>query len=207
MSVTKVPVIGITGGPCAGKTMAMDFLREKLSAHGYMVTVIAEAATELVLSGTTPGALGAVAFQRQILKHIIEKENRAIEATRLLETGRQVILCDRGAVDAAAYLSEEEFASLICEFGYSVVQLRDHRYDAIIFMRSVAYDLPGHYNCNNSARLGTSEERARELDLLTLKAWEGHPNLHVVDNSTGFDEKLKRTFLAVCRVLKIEVAE
>jgi hypothetical protein len=35
-------------------------------------------------------------------------------------------------------------------------------------------------------------ELAVELDKLTSKAWIGHPNMSIIDNSTGFEEKIDR---------------
>jgi CYTH domain-containing protein len=44
---------------------------------------------------------------------------------------------------------------------------------------------------NNQARTETVEEAAA-LDDKLIAAWTGHPHLRVIDNSTNFEEKLKR---------------
>lgn len=47
----KTPKIVITGGPCAGKSSAMSILQEELGRLGYKVLVVAESATEFMMSG------------------------------------------------------------------------------------------------------------------------------------------------------------
>jgi CYTH domain-containing protein/predicted ATPase len=203
MSQNSIPVIGITGGPCGGKTTVLSFLQQKLTDLGFTVITVTEAATEFILSGLKPGPLDVGNFQRQILKHIIAKEDRWKEAAALIQTEKKVIICDRGVADAAAYTSPQEFDLMLGELGYNLVELRDKRYDAIVFLRSVAVDAPDVYTCINNVARRESIEEARALDARTLAAWTGHPHLRIIDNSTGIDGKLNRVFQAVCRVLGI----
>lgn len=53
---------------------------------------------------------------------------------------------------------------------------------------------------NNPTRSETIEE-ARALDIKTLNAWIGHPNVKIIDNSTDFTGKIKRTVEAICTVV------
>jgi CYTH domain-containing protein/predicted ATPase len=204
MSQHKTSVIGLTGGPCAAKSTALAFLKQKLSDLGFAVITVPEAATELIQSGITPELLGVSNFQRVILPYILEKEERWKCAANLMpEDKKIVIICDRGVIDVAAYTSAHDFDLMLGEFGYNIVELRDKRYDGIVFLRSVAVDLPEVYTrINNTARKETIEE-ARALDGRTLEAWTGHPHIHIIDNSKSIEQKLHRVFHAVCRVLGI----
>eukprot|EP01034_Spumella_vulgaris_P029653 gene29653-36731_t len=57
---------------------------------------------------------------------------------------------------------------------------------------------------NNAARLETVDE-ARELDRNTIKAWDGHPNFHVIPNgSGGFQEKLEKVTKIIVDYVKSE---
>lgn len=201
MSQASVPVIAITGGPCGGKTIALSFLQERLTNLGFTVGIIAEAATEFVLSGLRPGLLSATEFQRQILKYIIEKEDCWKETIGLMNGEKKVIICDRGVADTAAYVSVQEFELILRDFKRSIVELRDERYNAVVFLRSVAFDAPDVYTCINNTARRESVQEARALDERTLAAWKGHPCLHIIDNSTGIEEKLNRVLQAVCGVL------
>src|SRR5262249_26017448 len=53
---------------------------------------------------------------------------------------------------------------------------------------------------NNAARTETPEQ-ARALDERTRNAWVGHPRLHLVDNSTSFEDKVRRVVDIACGVI------
>lgn len=75
--------------------------------------------------------------------------------TKLAEMSKSpsIILCDRGTVDPYAYISKEEFQSIMDEEGWSWVNLRDRRYDRVIFLDSAAVGAEDFYTrSNNTAR-------------------------------------------------------
>jgi CYTH domain-containing protein/predicted ATPase len=202
MSKKPIPVIAITGGPCAGKTTVMNFLRQKLQDLGFMVFVVPEAATEFIMAGAAPTVLGGEFFQEQLVQHIVEQEDRYKKMAARFD--RPVILCDRGAMDGAAYVPKGQFDIILKHIGYDRVQLRDERYAGVIFLRSVAVGKPELYTLeNNAARVEKTPEEAAALDERTLDVWMGSPHLRVIDNSTDLEGKIARTFEAVCRVLGI----
>lgn len=47
----KISKIVITGGPCAGKTTAMNWIQNAFTNRGYMVLFVPETATELISGG------------------------------------------------------------------------------------------------------------------------------------------------------------
>lgn len=55
---------------------------------------------------------------------------------------------------------------------------------------------------NNVVRTETPEQ-ARVLDARTICAWLGHRHMFVIDNSTGFDEKVRRALEAMARVVDV----
>ena len=50
----KINKIVITGGPCAGKTTAMNWVQNAFTNRGYMVLFVPETATELISGGVAP---------------------------------------------------------------------------------------------------------------------------------------------------------
>ena len=46
--------IAVTGGPCAGKSSALDMLKTFFEQNGYKVLIVAETATEMMNGGITP---------------------------------------------------------------------------------------------------------------------------------------------------------
>jgi hypothetical protein len=49
-----------------------------------------------------------------------------------------IILCDRGTVDAHAYMAEEVFQAVLDQEGWNWTFLRDKRYDLVCFLSSAA---------------------------------------------------------------------
>jgi hypothetical protein len=67
-----------------------------------------------------------------------------------------LILCDRGIVDCAAYMTKEEYQALLDESGWTWSFVRDKRYDSVIFMNTAAKGAEEFYTLeNNSARTET----------------------------------------------------
>ena len=50
----KITKIVLTGGPCAGKTTAMNWIQNFFTKQGYKVLFVPETATELITGGLTP---------------------------------------------------------------------------------------------------------------------------------------------------------
>src|SRR3989344_4970318 len=171
--------IVLTGGPCAGKTTAFNYVPEKLANHGVSVICVPEAATLLINSGVSPLALKAkskkkyLAFEELLIKtQILLEEKIFAELTRIKNGKKKLILLDRGCMDAAAYLEPKEFRKILKRNRWGVVGLRDKRYDAVFHLLTVADGRPDLYTQNNNAaRLEKTPEQAIEADQRTQ---EGH---------------------------------
>ena len=103
--------IVITGGPCAGKTTAMQKIVQEFTEKGYKVFVVNEAATELINGGIRPfgnDAISMFEFQRCIIDTQLSKERIFERIANSMEQDT-IILCDRGVFDNKAYVSEDEF--------------------------------------------------------------------------------------------------
>lgn len=69
-----------------------------------------------------------------------------------------VILMDRGLMDTVGYSGLKLWAKILKHTGWSNIELRDKRYDAIIHMVSAADGAEEFYNFDNNARYETVEE-------------------------------------------------
>lgn len=49
-----------------------------------------------------------------------------------------LILNDRGTMDSCAYVTEDEFATILDNNNWSIINLRDKRYDAVVFLTTAA---------------------------------------------------------------------
>lgn len=205
--VQQVRKIVITGGPCGGKTSAIPFLVKELTALGYLPFVVPEAPTILMNAGITPrgGVVPLATFQESVLELFITLEDAAVRAA--LESGhaKPVIICDRGILDAMAYMPKDMFEAMMLARGITIESLRNERYTAVFHMQSTAIGAPQFYSTtNNPARLESFEE-AQVADERTFAAWVGHPRLTVIHNEgRNFEQKLQKLFEHVCTVLCVE---
>ncbi len=185
--------ITITGGPCSGKSTAMSWLQTEFNKKGYMVLFVPETASELILGGVSPWTVDSNKnFESYILRLQLQKEQLYEEAARHIDNYDKVlIVCDRGVLDCKAYMTDLEFKTCLKDLNANEITLRDS-YDAVFHLVTAAKGAKEFYSCdNNQARTETLEE-AIQKDDKTLNAWMGHPHLRVIDNSTNFENKMRR---------------
>lgn len=187
----SISKIVITGGPCAGKTTGMSWIQNAFTERGYTVLFIPEIATELISGGVAPWTCGSNGeYQKCQLKLQMEKEKVFEYAARTMDSEKILIVCDRGALDNKAYMTDAEFDVAANYVGANEVELRDG-YDAVFHLVTAAKGAQKFYTtANNTARTETPEEAAA-LDDKLIAAWTGHPHLRIIDNAEGFEEKMK----------------
>ena len=197
----KIAKIVITGGPCAGKSTAMSWIQNAFSKMGYAVLFVPETATELITGGVAPWTCGTnTDYQKCQLKLQIEKEKIFEQAARTMTAEKVLIVCDRGTLDNQAYMNEVEFAEAMNFINSNEVELRDN-YDAVFHLVTAAKGAEEFYTtANNSARTETVAE-ATELDNRLISAWTGHPHLRVIDNSSSFEDKMKKLIAEISSFL------
>lgn len=188
----KISRIVITGGPCAGKTTAMSWIQNAFTKIGYAVLFVDETATQLITGGAAPWLSSSNRdFQLQLLTLQQAKEKAFIEIGKTMKADKILVVCDRAAMDNCAYMTEQEFGWVLKQMNTSKIELRD-QYDAVFHLVTAAKGAEKYYTlANNQARTETVEEAAA-LDDKLISAWAGHPHLRVIDNSTGFEEKMLR---------------
>lgn len=188
----QITKIVITGGPCAGKTTGMSWIQNAFTELGYSVIFIPETATELISGGVTPWTLESnLDYQLCQMRLQIEKEKVFEEAaTKIFNSDKVLIVCDRGTIDNKAYMTDYEFKNALCTLGLNETELRDN-YDAVFHLVTAAKGAEEFYTLsNNQARTETVEEAA-EMDDKLISAWTGHPHFRVIDNTKGFEKKMK----------------
>ena len=80
MKITKIVV---TGGPCAGKSTAMNRVQSAFEKMGYRTLFISETATELITGGVSPQSCGSNAdYQLCQMELQLEKERIYEQAAR-----------------------------------------------------------------------------------------------------------------------------
>ena len=183
--------IVLTGGPCAGKSTALDFLKTELEKVGENVLTLSECATNLIKSGKTPENMGSYAFHSLLFATQLESENKLIDVARSMNHDRVIIICDRGLLDNRAYVTSEEFKKYSAAHGYSEEKIRV-RYDAVFHMVTAADGAEEDYNFESNEIRSEDVAKAKWLDNEILSLWTGVNHLRIIDNSTDFNNKLSR---------------
>lgn len=197
-NITKIV---ITGGPCAGKTTALSRIHKHFTKLGYTVLFVPEVATELITGGVAPWTCGSnLDYQKGQVALQLYKEQIFENAAATMAAEKILIVCDRGALDNRAYMSEEEFAAVLSHINSNEIVLRDS-YDGIFHLVTAANGAEKYYTLsNNEARTETVEE-AKELDQKILSAWTGHPHLRVIGNEGDFETKLSQLIKDISSLL------
>lgn len=197
----EITKIVITGGPCGGKSTAMSWIQNAFTQMGYTVLFVPETATELITAGIAPWTCASnLDFQKCQVALQLEKERIFEQAALTMNSDKVLIVCDRGIIDNKVYMTELEFTSITNSLNTNEVELRDN-YDAVFHLVTAAKGAEKFYTtANNSARTETVEEAA-EMDDKFISAWTGHPHFRVIDNSTDFENKMKRLIAEISSFL------
>ena len=208
----RVYKIVITGGPCAGKTTALDRIRDDFTKKGYYVLTVPETATELISAGIAPWTQDSPdTFQKILMKRQLEKEKLFFEIAKVLE-GKVLIVLDRGVLDGKAYMSTDRaFDEELSKHGLDDTSAKA-RYDAVFHLVTAAIGAENHYTVGNNTARTESLGKSEELDRKVASVWESHKNFYVIDNenSISFEEKLNKliyeisSFLGEAETVEIE---
>lgn len=198
MQITKIV---ITGGPCGGKSTGLSWIEKAFSQKGYKVLFVPETATELITGGVAPWTCGSnLEYQKCQMKLQLEKEKLFLQAAKTMDAEKVLIVCDRGAVDNKAYMSQDEFDAVLESVGMNEIELRDN-YDAIFHLVTAAKGAVEFYtNANNTARTETPQQAA-ELDDKLISVWTGHPHLRVIGNESDFEGKMRKLISEIAAFL------
>ena len=191
--------IALTGGPCAGKTTALAQIIEHFSDLGYLVYALPETPTlfsNASINFATPDRQYFYNIEKAVMKYQIQMEDTFLELAQAA-SHPVLIVSDRGTMDISNYVERTMWQALLDELGLSEIKLRDARYDAVIHMVTAAQGAEEYYTLENNAFRGETIEEARELDARILKAWTGHPQLHIVENNVDFQVKIRQVLQAI----------
>lgn len=206
----RIYKIVLTGGPCGGKTTCQSRLSTFFEDMGWKVFRIAETAYTFLSGGLKFDSLDPEAiyrFQGNLLECMLKIEETFMDLARADPSKKIIIICDRGCMDATAYLQEGQWERLAKERQWDEVELRDSRYDQVIHLVSAAKGAVEFYTCEGHGTRSEGIDLACHLDDMVAQAWVGHPYYDVIDNSTSFEGKIKRTLMAVCERIGVDVQD
>ena len=180
--------IVVTGGPCAGRTTAMSRIQGAFTKRGWAVLFADDTAAQLSKGGASPGRCASRSdFHLRLLQLQLAKEQAFAQIGESMRDSRILLVCDGGAMDSCARMTEEEAGRVFRQLQADRISLRD-RYDAVFHLVTAAKGAQRYYADSG----GRSARAAAALDDSLVAAWTGHPHFRVIDNSTGFEEKMQR---------------
>lgn len=195
-----ITTIVVTGGPRCGKAETMNYIASRLQEKGYGVLVVPELAKEMILAGATPGiTLEYADFEKELLRGIIERENRYHMTAKCLFASNIVIILERGALDAKAFFPDKDWQTMLGEMNIKESSLLE-RYDMVVHLRSLAHGKEEEFVPDPIDIARTPLEARIECDKV-LKGWKSHSKQFVIDNSTSEEDKRKRALEAVLGAL------
>ncbi|EDW85726.2 uncharacterized protein Dwil_GK23228, isoform B [Drosophila willistoni] len=205
----RVYKIVLTGGPCGGKTTGQSRLCTFFENLGWKVFRVPETATVLLSGGVKFSDLTekeAYKFQENLIRTMVQIENTYFELG-VSSTRNCLIICDRGVMDASAYISKDKWEKMMAANKWNPVEMRDNRYNQILHLVSAANGAEDFYSTEDHACRSEGVDLARELDYKSAAAWVGHPYFDVIDNSTNFEAKMNRMIESVCQKLGIDIGD
>ncbi|XP_030375948.1 TRPL translocation defect protein 14 isoform X3 [Scaptodrosophila lebanonensis] len=208
-SEKRVYKIVLTGGPCGGKTTGQSRLCTFFENLGWKVFRVPESATVLLSGGVKFSDLTdieAYKFQENLIRTMVQIENTYFELGNS-STRNCLIICDRGVMDASAYISKDKWEKMMGANKWNPVEMRDNRYNQILHLVSAANGAEEFYSTEDHACRSEGVDLARELDYKSAAAWVGHPYFDVIDNSTDFETKMNRMIESVCQKLGIDTGD
>jgi len=173
-------IVCLTGGPGAGKTAVADVLKREFQNK---VFVLPETAS-LLYNGGFPRAENARELKR-VQAAIYHVQNHAEEFAKVRKNRAQILICDRGTLDCAAYFPGG-MKPFLREVGTS---LRSElaRYHMVLHLETPGANMG--YDFSNPVRNETSKE-ALLLDHRIQNAWREHPQRHVIKAQESFLHKV-----------------
>lgn len=209
MDQHRVYKLVLTGGPCGGKTTGQTRLCTFFENLGWKVYRVPETASVLLSGGIkfndlTPDE--SYNFQVNLLKTMIQIENTYFELAKSCKRNC-LIICDRGVMDASAYIDSDKWERMKNANGWNEIEMRDNRYNQIVHMVSAANGAEEFYSTEDHSCRSEGVDLARELDYKSAAAWIGHPYFDVIDNSTDFEAKVNRMIECVCQKLSIDTGD
>lgn len=206
--MNKVILIALTGGPCAGKSTGLSKIVQDLTSFGKIVLTIEETATQVINSGANPNLGGIKAFEKLIMKiqHAKEIAFKEYAVSVIKDTEQDVVIIfDRGLPDCKVYMDDSMYDEILNELGLTDISTLDF-YDGAMHLVTAAKGAKEFYTTENNKARRESVDEAVEIDDKTLKVWNGHNHLRVIDNeNVYFTQKINNLIKEVHSLLGIPV--
>ncbi|CAJ0564570.1 unnamed protein product, partial [Mesorhabditis spiculigera] len=206
----KLLKVALTGGPCAGKSTAMEELCERIDeefGNEWQVFKAAEASSLLYSGGVARSQLNDIQleqWQLDMLSMIIRIEAVFEKIAENEPTKHTLILCDRGALDPKVFTPEPMWTNILKKLQTDEETLYS-RYDQVIQLQTAP-----RCNYTNKNKFRREDyEHAAKINKEFTRVWRDHPNfVNILDNrDDSWEEKMAETWLTLKSTLEKTSAE
>lgn len=167
---------------------------------GYDVYVVNEMATMMILGGITATKVGEKNFQELVIKMQLETEKTYDRAIKLSKNNNNLIIFDRGPIDAMMFLDKLELEKILNKFNTTYEKILNN-YDGIIHMETVSKKSPELYTFDNNKARRDEGIDTIEIDNKLLKAYEMHPKRSIVSSYKDFGDKINNLIEKIEKIL------
>lgn len=116
------------------------------------------------------------------------------------EEPKLLIVCDRGFLDNRAYMTGEEFAEALRVLGVTEEE-KLLSYDAVFHLETTAKNAAIYYGSQTNAIRDENPAEAAALDDHVIAAWEKHPYFRIIENLSGFEDKMRHLVAEIAAFL------
>lgn len=200
---TEMMTAGVTPVRCSTPMayqqfqMKLQFEKEKLFERAAADIAYAEKSED---AGKGPEQADAVSEEAGGRKAGRNSEVQRQDPGDVREPRKVLVVCDRGFMDNRAYMTEEEFQQVLAELGTTEKELL-RGYDGVFHLETTAKNAVAYFGNENNAVRGETPEQARELDDRVIRAWEKHPQHHLIENLSGFEDKMRHLVAEIAALL------
>ena len=113
----KISKIVLTGGPCSGKSTALNWINNYFTKRGYIVLTVSDTANELITSGVSPQRCKTNYDYRLLQVKFQKYKEEIFESAANTMSGKVLIVCDRGVMDNKTYIDDLKFKRILKELG------------------------------------------------------------------------------------------
>lgn len=177
--MTKLTKIAVTGGPCSGKTTAIETICDMYKKENRTVLVCPEAATVVIEEGASREDY--LAFETQVAKCQMRLEQDLLDMAEDMDD-EVLIIYDRALTDCFSYVDDKD--ALAKNIGIDYLSSWN-RYDSIIMLETASKD-----DFIQSDVRTESYEDAIACQNNLLSVFIGHPHFRFIKNENRFNDKI-----------------
>ncbi|MEI7973278.1 MAG: ATP-binding protein [Bdellovibrio sp.] len=180
MRAKRITRLVVTGGPSGGKTTLIETLQREFPQD---LAIVTEAASVLYRGGFPRLNSNKARVHAQRAIYFVQSELEKLVSFH--ESGRSLLVCDRGSIDGAAYWPGGVggfFRSLGTSLGSEL-----KRYDWVLHLDTTAMSF--YSSANNPVRTETHDQ-ALKLNEKIKSAWAKHPQRLILPHQEKFIQKI-----------------